>query len=285
MTFGASDFRLRQLLRDAIADLQRRDKTSRFELASDSSGDYEQTIFADYSKLRRLVRHLGIATSRVAEGSRIMVGGMLRDGLTDAAITLELSFTYPLPASSELTTASSLGDSWAEDNVLASLVHLLSCNVSHQHENNLGCLLASVPLAATHSSAHDSGHRSEPKDQGVLVVDSDPLALKSIAASLQALGCNCTCGSSLAEARRLLTQSRNYAIIMLDINLSNEDSSLLAQEIKRMPDDIRPVVIAMGNAADTGVGSKAASASFDDLLVKPYTLERLACVVQAARVD
>ncbi|GAB5402449.1 MAG: hypothetical protein Aurels2KO_06800 [Aureliella sp.] len=282
---GTTSFQLGQLLRVAIADLQRRSFAAKFELASDSAGDHDQTIVADYSKLLRFIRHLGIATSDVVEGGRVMVGGMLRDGIADGEITLELSFTYPLRMTAGRVSTASLGDSWAEDNVLASLVHLLSSSVSHQREDNLGCLLASVPLLAVHSSDHTAGERVAAKDQSVLVVDSDPLVLKSLSASLQALGCNYACGSSLDETRGLLTQPQNYSIVLLDIGLPDNGSLVLAEEVRQLPRSVRPTLVAMRNAANTGLGSRVASDGFDEVLVKPCTLQRLSSVVHAARVD
>lgn len=279
---GLMPIQLGQFLRDATRDLTARNHNATFELASDSDGDHGSVFVADRDKLNQLVRHMGRETIRAADDDRIMVGGQLRQHVGLTTKTLELSFTYRL-ATQEETGQQSLAKTWAENNVLASLVHILECDVSHQCDpGGFGCLLASAPLPVHLSGTAQA--KPEANDLAILVIDNDTLVLQSMTAALQAIGYNCTGCISWDAAYVHLQSSSPYAAVITDIKMPKWDGFHVLHEVSKLPTTSRPRVIAMSGQVDPRVASRISTAGFAGFLSKPYTLGQLASVVRTACV-
>lgn len=280
-TSGLTPIQLGQFLREATRDLTARNNSASFELASDAEGDYDSIFAADLAKLKQLVRHLGRETLRAAEDDRIMVGGQLSEQVGLVTKTLDVSFTYRLTACTEVGQLS-LTETWAENNALASLVHILDCDVSHQGEpGGLGCLLASIPLPM-HLGGTVANGKTDANDLAILVIDNDVLVLRSMAAALQALGFECTGCVSWESARKHLQPPWQYAAVITDIQMPKWDGFHVLDEVSRLPALKRPRVIAMSDQADLRIASRISNAGFDGVLNKPYTLGQLASVVRMA---
>jgi len=113
----------------------------------------------------------------------------------------------------------------------------------------------------------------------VLIVDDDPLVLKSLSEFLRADGCGVTGAGSVAEARGLIDDG-SFEVVLTDVQMPGEDGFRLLEHVRRQRPDL-PVIMV------TGYGSiqdavRAIKMGAYDYVTKPVMDEEVRLVITRA---
>ena len=108
--------------------------------------------------------------------------------------------------------------------------------------------------------------------QKVLIVDDIKMNLKILSAMVQKLGCECISTSSAKDALEILAQ-QTPSCILTDLWMPEMNGAELASEIRRTPGWENLKIIAV--TADTENKANFDNSNFDDVLLKPVSIEAL----------
>ena len=111
----------------------------------------------------------------------------------------------------------------------------------------------------------------------LLLVDDVAMNLKVLAAMLKKLGVSTECASSGAEA---LEQLKSFTpdMILTDMWMPGMNGTELAEKVRRLPDGKRIRIVAV--TADTEAKTNFGIEYFDDIMLKPLTLEKLRKLIE-----
>ena len=113
----------------------------------------------------------------------------------------------------------------------------------------------------------------------VLVVDDEPLIRWSIAETLGAAGHRVLEAADAASARRLLDQTPDLGLVLLDLRLpDSSDLALLADVRRRAPNTPVIMMTAFGTPEITAAALRMGALS---VLNKPFNMHDLETVVQS----
>ncbi|MDD3155473.1 MAG: ATP-binding protein, partial [Victivallaceae bacterium] len=118
--------------------------------------------------------------------------------------------------------------------------------------------------------------RSERKNFPILIVDDVPLNLKVLGAMLRKLGYSPVSESSPIQALQRVKEQRP-ALILTDIWMPEMNGAQLATEIRALPEGARIPIVAV--TADNDSGKNFDISLFNDILLKPLTLQKLNLVL------
>ncbi len=106
----------------------------------------------------------------------------------------------------------------------------------------------------------------------LLLVDDVPMNLKVLAAMLAKLGVASRSAASGAEALQML-ESWRPDMVLTDMWMPEMNGPELAEEIRKLPDTARIRIVAV--TADTEARANFGAEQFDEIMLKPLTLEKL----------
>jgi DNA-binding NtrC family response regulator len=115
----------------------------------------------------------------------------------------------------------------------------------------------------------------------VLVVDDEPIVLKSCRLVLEAEGWEVVSAASVAEALSLL-ESITPDLLLIDVKMPVHDGMYLMRKVKEMKPDI-PIIVMSGYPTRETI-SKAEDLGAATFLPKPFTPDELADTLRAVAI-
>ncbi len=130
-----------------------------------------------------------------------------------------------------------------------------------------------TPAADAGAGTEQPGTAPSPARQfSLLLVDDVAMNLKVLSAMLRKLGVETRCASSGAEALELL-KARRPDMLLTDMWMPGMNGPELAAAVRKLPEGGRLRIVAV--TADTEVRTNFGAEEFDDIMLKPLTLEKL----------
>lgn len=112
----------------------------------------------------------------------------------------------------------------------------------------------------------------------IIVIDDEPLVLKSLVTALTALGHTCSGYEDWPSAREEVLHSK-YDVLFTDLNMPQISGYGVLEEIRKLDTGRQPRVVAITGDANAIQQNSAAADGFDDVLCKPYSLQQLVDVI------
>jgi two-component system response regulator YesN len=116
----------------------------------------------------------------------------------------------------------------------------------------------------------------------ILVVEDNPIALKTLATLLGALGINTVVEAESAEAALEIVQKQNFSLILTDYRLGGMNGVQFIEQLRGQGNQT-PVIVLSGAPDKTGV-MRAATYNRVDFFGKPFRMDELSGAIERMAV-
>lgn len=124
--------------------------------------------------------------------------------------------------------------------------------------------------------------RNTTQNTCLLLCKDTESTVKMLVTLLNQEGLACEVAGSAVEAKKLLAEKK-YALMIIDLTLSNQNSLDLIHELRDLPNSKEiPIIVSCSSAEDGGVDMQTNAISVADWIQKPITRERLQQALQLA---
>ncbi len=112
----------------------------------------------------------------------------------------------------------------------------------------------------------------------ILVVEDNPIALKTLATLLTALGVKTVCEAESAEAALGLLKTQKFSLILTDYRLGGMNGVQFIEQLRNEGNQT-PVIVLSGAPDKTGV-MRAATYNRVDFFGKPFRMDELSGAIE-----